>query len=278
MSDDATTREDQAAIERLTQGAMRQLAAGRSADDVSLDLQATGLAKSTCDALVEHVQQRWREIAAAPQANAEAYFRTKYPEMRPVRSTPWLFNVHGVGAGMYNERDRDPASGTFVKTHCLCLLFVPILALGAYRVYPRGSGWTLIGRVPLSGFARCWNVLLLLGIAAWIGLTVWYDEDEAARVFARGDEAAAAGDLLGAVRLYAEVARDHRDYAGAACQRCVRLVDRPELDRMPMPQVAQVFEEVLRMPLNRGQSRAVRRRAEEIARRRIGRIPWPQPN
>ena len=151
MSDGTTTREDQAVIDRLTQGAMQQLAAGLAASEISRELQVTGLAKSTCDSLVEHLRQRWQEIAAAPQANAEVYFRTKYPEMRPVRSAPWLFNVHGVGAGIYNERDRDPATGTYVKTHCLCLLFVPILALGAYRVYPRGSGWTLIGNVPLSG-------------------------------------------------------------------------------------------------------------------------------
>ena len=197
MSDDVTTREDQAVIERLTQGAMQQLAAGRAAEEVSSDLQATGLAKSTCDALVEHLQQRWREIAAAPQANAEAYFRTKYPEMRPVRSAPWLFNVHGLGAGLYNERDRDPVTGTFVKTHCLCVIFVPILALGAYRVYPRGSGWTLIGKVPLSRFAFWWNVLFLLGIAAWIGLAVWFDEDNAERSLERGDEVGRGGKLAG---------------------------------------------------------------------------------
>ncbi len=233
-----------------------------------------GLAKSTCDALVEHLAKRWREIAAAPQANAEVYFRAKYPEMRPVRSAPWLFNVHGVGAGMYNERDRDPATGTYVKTHCLCLFFVPILALGAYRVYPRGSGWTLIGRVPLSGFAKCWNVLFLLGIAAWIGLTVWYDEDGAAQVLAPGNEAAAAGDLLQASRLYADVVRDHPDHAAAACNRCVRLVHRRELYHMPMREVLQIFQVVLRMPLNDKQLQAVQGCAKKIATQRFGEDPW----
>jgi hypothetical protein len=170
MSDDAFAREDQAILQQLMQGAMQQLAAGRAANDVSRDLQTKGLAKATCDALVEHLQQCWRKIAAAPQANAEIYFRTKYPEMRPVRSAPWLFNVHGIGAGFYGERDRDPATGTYVKTHCLCFMFVPVLALGAYRVYPRGSGWTLIGKAPLSPFAKWWNIFFLLGIAVWFVL------------------------------------------------------------------------------------------------------------
>jgi hypothetical protein len=175
MSDDALSREDQAIMQRLMEGAMQQLAAGRGAEEVARDLQTNGLAKATCDALVEHLQQRWREIAAAPQANAEIYFRTKYPEMRPVRSAPWLFNVHGIGAAFYGDRDRDAATGTYVKTHCLCLMFVPVLALGAYRVFPRGTGWTLIGKTPLSPFAKWWNVFFAIGAAAWIVLATILD-------------------------------------------------------------------------------------------------------
>jgi hypothetical protein len=154
---------------------MQQIAAGRATEDVSRELQMTGLARSTCDGLVDHAQQRWQEIAAAPQANAELYFRTKYPEMRPVRSAPWLFTVHGIGAGLYNERDRDPATGTFVKTHCLSIMFVPVLALGAYRVYPRGSGWSLIGKVPLSRFAVWWNILFPIAVVAFIALAQFLD-------------------------------------------------------------------------------------------------------
>jgi hypothetical protein len=168
MSANAVSNEDQAAVEQLTQSVMQQIAAGRTIEEVSNELQMTGLARSTCDGLVEHAAERWREISAAPQANADLYFRTKYPEMRPVRAVPWLFTMHGVGAMMYNERDRDPATGTFVKTHCLCILFVPVLALGAYRVQPRGAGWTLIGKVPLSRFAFWWNIMFPIALAAFI--------------------------------------------------------------------------------------------------------------
>jgi hypothetical protein len=185
--------------------------------------------------------------------------------MRPVRSAPWLFNVHGVGCGLYNERDRDPPTGTVVKTHCLCLIFVPILALGAYRVYPRGTGWTLIGKVPLSRFARWWNVLFVLGVAAWIGLAVWSEEDRAASLLERGDRAVAAGRLLEASRIYAKVARDHSDRAAEACQRSVEIIKRPELNHMPPGRVAQIFDNVMSMPLSDEQLQVVRRRAKQIA-------------
>ena len=95
--------------------------------------------------------------------------------MRPARSAPWLFTVHGIGAMMYNERDRDPATGTYVKTHCLCVMFVPVLALGAYRVCPRGTGWTLIGRVPLSRFAFWWNVLFPIAFGGFVVLLQFLD-------------------------------------------------------------------------------------------------------
>lgn len=45
-------------------------------------------------------------------------------------------------------------------------IFVPVLALRAYRVADAEHGWYFIGREPLSGFARMWNVLVLAAVAA----------------------------------------------------------------------------------------------------------------
>ena len=79
---------------------MQQLAAGRSAEDVARELQVNGWQRSTAEGLVEHVQQEWRQIEAAPLANAGIYLQMKYPEMRPVGSVPTLVNRprhrHGV--------------------------------------------------------------------------------------------------------------------------------------------------------------------------------------
>ena len=252
---------------------MRQLAAGSSAEDVSRELQATGLAKSTADGLVEHAQQIWTELAAAPQSNYMLYFSTKYPEMRPVRSRPTLFTVHGIGAGLYNRRDHDPATGTFVKTHCLSILFVPVLALGAYRIAATSGGWSLIGKVPLSRFAKWWNVLFPLGIAALIGLAVM-DAAENSSVGRRrsktcpgGDKAAAEGNLLEAARLYNAVASGRTEHAAAAQLRCVQLIDRPEIDSMPLRDVTTIFGPVISAVRLRGPSPTVMKRGLSIVNR-----------
>lgn len=49
--------------------------------------------------------------------------------MKPVKSAPSLFRLNGFGIGMYGKRDFDPATGTYIKTRCLCAVFIPILPL-----------------------------------------------------------------------------------------------------------------------------------------------------
>jgi hypothetical protein len=89
----------------------------------------------------------------------------RFPEMTPVRGVPTLGRINGFGLGLYGARDHDPETATYVTTQCISALFIPVLALGAYRVFnhPEG-GWIILGRVPLSTFARSWNVLILLAV------------------------------------------------------------------------------------------------------------------
>ena len=250
MSNDGVSPEDQAAINEVARSVMQQLAAGRSPEDVARELNVNGWQKSTADALVEHVQQDWRQIEAAPLANAGIYLQMKYPEMRPAGSVPGLFTVNGIGTGFYGSRDLDGATGTFVKTQCFCFLFLPIFALKSYRVASRGSGWNLVGRVPLSRFARTWNILFLCGVLAAIGLGIvgayMNNPDHlASRKLAQADEAAAAGKLLEASRLYSEVAHTHTESSAAARQQAARLIERSEIDGLPLREVTQVFDYVL---------------------------------
>ena len=108
MSNDNVSPEDQAAISEVARSVMQQLAAGRSAEDVARELQTNnGWQKSTADALVEHVQQDWRQIEAAPLANAGIYLQMKYPEMQPAGSVPTLQTINGIGTGFYGSRDLD---------------------------------------------------------------------------------------------------------------------------------------------------------------------------
>ena len=94
-------------------------------------------------------EQQWQEVAESPEAQTALYLQSRFHEMRAVRSAPSLFSINGFGTSLCGARDHDPESGTYVKTHTICLLFVPVLALGAYRVAKAesGGGWHLIGKV-----------------------------------------------------------------------------------------------------------------------------------
>ena len=273
MSNDGVSPDDQAAIAEVARSIMRQFAAGQSAEEIARELCMNGWQKSTADGLVEHVQQDWRQIEAAPLANAAIYLQTKYPEMQPVRSPPTLQTVHGIGTGFYGSRDLDRATRTFVKTQCFCVMFVPVLALKSYRVASRGPGWTLMGRVPLSRFAKTWNILFLYGILVAIGLGILDDYLTgpaylAGQKFSQAEQAAAAGKLLDAARLYAVVAHSRTEYAGKARQQCADLLERPEIDHLPLGEVTQIVDAALQSQVVGGNSLAVVSRGLAIVRSR----------
>ncbi len=84
---------------------------------------------------------------------------SRFPNLRPIRSAPSLSTVNGIGCTVYGSRDHDPETGTYVKTHWFTFFFIPVFALGAYRVANAPSGgWYFIGREPLSGAAKAWNL------------------------------------------------------------------------------------------------------------------------
>src|SRR5262245_39032608 len=85
----------------------------------------------------------------------------RFPDMEPVDEQPSLSSVNGIGLAMYGQRDFDELTGTYVKTHWFALLFIPIVAVGAYRVANASSGgWFFLGKVPVSRAARAWTVFL----------------------------------------------------------------------------------------------------------------------
>ena len=82
---------------------------------------------------------------------AENSLAEKFPEMRPISAAPSLSTVNGIGMTLVGRRDYDDETRTYVKTHCFSILFIPILAAGAYRVLDTGQGgWYFLGKVPLS--------------------------------------------------------------------------------------------------------------------------------
>src|SRR5687768_13495431 len=96
----------------------------------------------------------------------------RFPKMRPLKNPPTLYTMNGFGVSVYGNRDADIETGTYVKTYCLCALFIPVFALCAYRVAnAEEGGWYFIGKEPLSRFAKAWNSLFL-GILILLGTSI----------------------------------------------------------------------------------------------------------
>jgi hypothetical protein len=156
--------------------------------------------------------------------------QSRFPEMTPVRKAPSLFLFNGCGTTVYGRRGFDPETYTYVKTLCFCLLFVPVLALRAYRVVDLERGWAFLGRVPISGLARLWNALMPVAILSAVGGLVWIihvrsPEYAIQRQLEEADRLAAEGQVEKAALGYREVARSSSPKASTAARKLRGLFD-----------------------------------------------------
>ncbi len=101
--------------------------------------------------------------------------------LTPIRSAPALFSLNGVGATAYGRDDLDPNDGTFILTHYLCFLFMPLFPVRQYLVREADGGrrraWNFIGKVPLGPFTFFWNRLVALLVVAGVafgGFSAWH--------------------------------------------------------------------------------------------------------
>src|SRR5262249_46278145 len=137
-------------------------------------------------------------------------------------------------------------TGTYVKTHWFTFFFIPVFALGAYRVANAPSGgWYFIGREPLSGGAKAWNLCLVCLLFVGGGL-IWWNahtgsaEYKARRKVEEADGLAEAGELDRAASLYREVASGTTEHAVPAATKFKALLKEP-LDKAPAKMVAGVL-------------------------------------
>ena len=166
--------------------------------------------------------------------------RHKFPHLRVIKRKPILHTINGIGLSVHGQRDWDAETRTYVKTHCFCVFFIPLLALGAYRVVEAGPGsWYFIGKEPLSPFARSWNGIVAL-LAVMLALNLgWQAHISSPEYQARQNLQAAATNLkngqpLRAATVYRQVAAgsyfatESREGLRASLEQCLQS-DSPEL-------------------------------------------------
>lgn len=170
----------------------------------------------------------------------------KFPDLRPIKSPPALFRINGCGVGMYGRRDADYETGTYVATWCLSLVFIPVLALRAYRVAgaPDG-GWYFVGRERLSGLAKGWNLVLLAGILATVAGVQYaaYTSTpayQAKREMARAQKMVENGQLSSAAKVYQRLAVAGMDQSDAAAGALGGLLDN-QCRQAPLKESAGVY-------------------------------------
>ncbi len=149
-------------------------------------------------------------------------WKEKFPGLKRISGAPPLFMLNGCGLSIYGRRDYDKETNSYVKTYCLCIVFIPVLPLCAYRVVDAGGGrWYFIGREPLSLFAKSVNFALLLAVLFGCGMSAWEQHTHSREYifssnFASAQEKEAQGQSLAAARLYADVANSNTSHSAEA--------------------------------------------------------------
>ena len=175
----------------------------------------------------------------------------KFPELQPINGVPLLGNIMGCGLILYGGRDPDPDYGTVVRTRYLCVLGIPLLALGAYRMGLTDDGWMILGREPISTPSVWLNIVVLLaglGGGAVYGVHTLINSDwyVARRQIEQADSLVAAGQVNEAIELYEGVAIGRTDYAAEAVARLGDLADRAD-PRMAPADTAAVLRAAARL-------------------------------
>lgn len=93
--------------------------------------------------------------------------------LMPLKGSPRLASLNGIGATVYGSSDRD-VDGTYVKTHFFIVVFVPILPLAQFLVRdgdnPSQKSWLFMGRLPMAPSLRIWRSLFAAAVIASVAL------------------------------------------------------------------------------------------------------------
>ncbi len=239
MSYDDLAAAEERSMRHLASTVLDQISAGRPVDEIVRELQGNGWPLEEAKEFVAKLEENRGEFANR--------LELRFPDMRPIRQHPVLFTVNGIGTAMYGARGQDMETGTYVKTWCVCFVFVPVLALASFRVAPAGDrGWYFLGKVPLSRLAKAWNLCVLLGILAVVGGTFWKSHTESPEYVARkklqqAESQCAAGHLPAAARLFGQVMQSGTSCTSEAREKLITLAESPTMTSLSPTEITGVF-------------------------------------
>jgi tetratricopeptide (TPR) repeat protein len=150
----------------------------------------------------------------ADESSGVSELQRRFPAMKPLKNPPGLFTLNGFGLGMYGNRAADPETRTYIKTRCICAIFIPVLALDAFRVADAGGGgWYFLGKEKLGTFASLWRKCMLVTVVCLIGSAMWNHHIEspeyrAEKAVEKAVSLVAAGKPLEAAGVYGELLRE----------------------------------------------------------------------
>ncbi|MEK6233546.1 MAG: hypothetical protein N2C14_02450 [Planctomycetales bacterium] len=169
-----------------------------------------------------------------------------FPDTTPVTSLPSLFTINGCGLQLYGARDHDANTQTYVTTHVATFVWLPLFALGSYRVAKAEAGSLyVVGRTDLSALAKAWNVLLccaLLIVPSSLFLVSHLSSPGylAGQRIQEGDQLVEAGDFVKAAETYREVAiGDSRSQT--AINKIQELLELPA-EKLPLKDLAEIMK------------------------------------
>ena len=102
---------------------------------------------------------------STPEGEAEyrtlvTQLRQLWPDLEAIAGQPSLSAWDSWnGLALLGETDDSPSTRTYRTFRVLRLVGIPFIFFGAYRAYRTSRGAVLVGRHPLPGWARLWNLI-----------------------------------------------------------------------------------------------------------------------
>ena len=121
---------------------------------VSLQLRQEALMTAANTDAVASISEGISKISES--ARQERFLK----ELMPMKGTPALSTLNGIGGKLYGSSDHDPSTNSFATTYYFTFLYFPIIPLRRYRVIQDGKSYRFLGRLPFRKFDK-WH----LGIA-----------------------------------------------------------------------------------------------------------------